>query len=89
MDLGAFRVSVLVYCYQFEARERSGIRTPRGNKHVKGVTYSAHLVGLGADVVYFERPPLEHAKRWAQQLGLKLVREGDHDHLQPLDWKAG
>lgn len=25
----------------------------------------------------------------AGRLGLKLIAEGDHDHLQPLDWRAG
>lgn len=25
----------------------------------------------------------------AERLGLRVFFEGDHDHLQPLDWKAG
>jgi hypothetical protein len=46
---------------------------------------SPHLCWLGADVVY-DGPAPEHGARWAMRLDLKLIREGDHDHLQPLDW---
>ena len=35
------------------------------------------------------RPPQEFRIEVARRLGLKLVIEEDHDHLQPLDWQAG
>jgi hypothetical protein len=56
---------------------------------VGGVTHSAHLAGLAVDVVY--DAPLAEAMRqgWASRFGLRLIVEGDHDHLQPLDWAAG
>ncbi len=60
-----------------------------GNRHVGGVERSAHLVWLAADVAYTTRLPLEARREWAERLGLRLLEEPDHDHLQPLDWKAG
>jgi hypothetical protein len=84
-----FRVALVLWCYLFEGRETSGIRTPRHNRDRKGVEYSAHQVGLASDVSYFTPPPIEKARAWAQRLGLRLVREKDHDHLQPRDWTAG
>tara|TARA_R100000963_G_C4546284_1_gene41157 strand:+ start:92 stop:226 length:135 start_codon:yes stop_codon:yes gene_type:complete len=44
------------------------------------------MVGLAADIVYSPnpKPPITQAKRRALKLGMKLIREGDHDHLQAL-----
>jgi hypothetical protein len=42
--------------------------------------------------VAWNRPdpmPLVEREERAMRLGLKLIDEGDHDHLQPLDWRAG
>lgn len=33
--------------------------------------------------------PLAEREERARRLGLKLIDEGVHDHLQPLDWRAG
>ena len=45
---------------------------------------SYHQTWLAADVGYHPnpKPPLAQARKRASQLGLKLIREGDHDHLQ-------
>jgi len=44
---------------------------------------------LGRLVIIPAKPPLAQRLDMAQRLGLLLLAEGDHDHLQPLDWKAG
>ena len=85
-----FSDAVLSFCILFEASETSGFRTGLRNEKVGGVPLSAHRVGLGKDVVYDSTPPNEAtAKARAQSLGLKLIREEGHDHLQPWEWLPG
>lgn len=87
-----FRAAVESYC---QITGADGItsywRSARRNKAVEGKDFSSHQVWLGSDVVYFGSNvmPVETRKVWAQRLGLFMYPEGDHDHLQPLDWKAG
>ena len=84
-----FRCAVFVYCVLTHASETQGFRTGLHNAKVGGVLHSPHLYGLGQDVVYDEPlPPLE-ADAVATRVGLKVIHEGDHDHLQPADWRAG
>ena len=65
-------------------------RTTTRNTAVGGVPFSAHRFWVGLDVVYDDSHPAEVARvEIARRLGLKLIPEGDHDHLQPLDWSAG
>ena len=64
-------------------------RSETRNKAVGGVEESAHKYWMGADVVYEVTPPEDQATRRAARLGLMLIREKDHDHLQPLDWAKG
>ena len=62
----------------------SYIRSPERNAQVHGHKDLLHLVGLAADVAYSPNPtpPIAQAKRRATKLGLRLIREGSHDHLQ-------
>lgn len=80
---------VLSYCLLLRASTTSTFRTVRHNQDVGGVPHSAHLLGLAADVVYDDAPPEEERREWADRLGLWLLVEADHDHLQPSDWRAG
>jgi hypothetical protein len=64
-------------------------RDPENNAAVGGVAHSAHLVWLAADVVYRTPRQLAERQEWASRLGLKLLPEHDHDHLQPITWAAG
>ncbi|MGH8908597.1 MAG: D-Ala-D-Ala carboxypeptidase family metallohydrolase [Egibacteraceae bacterium] len=64
-------------------------RTAQHNEDVGGVKYSAHQVDLAADVQYDEQLDEEYCRQLASRLHLRLVREGDHDHLEPLDWRRG
>jgi hypothetical protein len=84
-----FAGRALVYCAETGASVTSWIRTTRHNAVERGVPHSAHLIGLAVDVVYDEPVSEPDAQATARDLGLLLIREGDHDHLQPLTWRAG
>jgi hypothetical protein len=79
-----FASALIAYCYATTGSVTSWGRTPLHNRRVGGVTHSKHQLWLGADVVYDTRPTLATARRRATALGLKLLREADHDHLQAL-----
>ena len=81
-----FAWRVVSYCEITGASVTSWKRTTAHNAVVGGVAFSAHLLGLAVDVVYDEPGQLIWRTRWAERLGLRLIAEGDHDHLQPLDW---
>ena len=84
-----FRQAVESYCAFLGGSVTSYGRTPVHNVEVGGVKYSSHQFWLGADVVLDASWPLEHRKEVATRLGLFLWPESDHDHVQPLNWKAG
>ena len=86
MTPSEFTERVNAYCAWSRGTQTSGWRSPERNAQVGGHSHSYHMVGLAADVVYGPNPtpPKAQATRRARQLGLRLVREGSHDHLQPL-----
>jgi murein endopeptidase len=86
MSYAEFAEAVAQYCRLTGASVTSWWRTPSRNRQVGGVPHSAHLVGLAVDVVYDAPPPQTERQNWARRLGLKLIAENDHDHLQPLGW---
>jgi len=77
-----FADAIRAYCSATQGSITSWGRTAKRNKAVGGVAESAHLLWIAADVVY--DTPLDQAHRiaLASRLGLKLIDEGDHDHLQ-------
>lgn len=77
-----FAAAVYVYCMHMRASVTSWFRTPLHNSRVGGKHDSRHLIGLGADVVYDAVPLIQDRRALAEKLGLKLVLETDHDHLQ-------
>jgi hypothetical protein len=79
-----FAQALIAYCYATTGSVTSWGRTPTHNRRVGGVPHSKHQIWLGADIVYDERPPLATARRRATALGIRLLRESDHDHLQAL-----
>lgn len=81
--------AVRSFCYATRSSVSSYGRTKTHNALVGGVKYSAHRVWLGADVLYDNGGPPDDAAEIAARLGLRIVREGDHDHLQPENWRAG
>jgi hypothetical protein len=84
-----FNDAVMRYCDLAHASVTSGYRTVAHNHDKHGVTYSPHLFGLGADVVYDDGADMGLRAERARRLGLRLLVEADHDHLQPWDWQAG
>jgi len=84
-----FATRALVFCAETGASVTSWLRTHKHNTEERGVTHSAHLIGLAVDVVYDEPIAEDDAKATAADLGLLLIRGADHDHLQPQHWRAG
>ncbi len=84
-----FFAKLRAYCDHFAASVTSYGRTPAHNRAVGGVTNSPHLAWLAADLVYDTRPDELDATDFATLIGIRLIREQSHDHLQPLDWAAG
>lgn len=89
MTIGEFAQAVAEYCLLTRASETSGGRTVRHNEAVGGVAASPHLYFRGRDVVYDQVPPTHYRIDCARRLGLLVIIEDDHDHLQPIDWRAG
>ncbi len=84
MGPSEFSLAVMAYCCAMTASVTSWGRTPLHNHMIGGVEGSFHVIWLAADVVYDEAPPVEYRRMAALRLGLKLVVESDHDHLQPF-----
>ena len=89
MTRSEFTDAVYVLGLKHGASVTSWFRSDKHNTVVGGVPHSAHHFGLGCDFVYDTPPDAMLLGEDAKRLGLKLIREGDHDHLQPLDWVAG
>lgn len=74
---------------RYEFRETSGYRCALDNAAVGGVHYSAHQYWVGTDIIPrgdIDRKELIEA---ARRLGLFALDEGDHIHLQPVEWLPG
>jgi len=74
---------------RFKFRETSGYRSAAGNQLVGGVKYSSHQFWLGRDVLLDPGEDKDMFLEAARRLGLKVLDEGDHLHVQPLTWSAG
>ena len=84
MDIRDFAVAVETFCLAFGGSVTSWGRTADHNRMVGGVANSLHLTWRAVDVVYDRPVEKATAEDLASSLGLRLVREGDHDHLQAL-----
>lgn len=83
-SVGDFALAVYRYGKATGASVTSWGRTAARNKKVGGVRGSFHLTWKAVDVVYESKPSLKAAKEAAREQGLLLIREKNHDHLQPL-----
>jgi len=61
----------------------SWVRTSRRNKDVGGDPWSRHLDACAVDAYPDDPADRERAARECKRVGLVLVDEGDHWHLQP------
>ncbi len=89
MTRAEFNDAADTYCALFGASTTSGQRTLKHNKAVGGVANSAHLFGRARDVVYDTPPDSTACVEAGKRLGIRVIIEGDHHHLQPLSWQAG
>lgn len=91
MTIAEFAEAAYKYCLLHSASTTSGIRSTKHNKDVGGVPFSPHRFGVAMDVVYDDPLTRNELARIevAKRLGLRIVIENDHDHLQPLDWPVG
>lgn len=85
MTPAEFGDALRTYCETLGGSVTSWGRTVAHNAAVGGDPRSLHLAWRAADVVYDTRPPIERAQDVASMLGLKVYREGDHDHLRVAD----
>ena len=84
VNVGDFALAVYRYGKSTGGSVTSWGRTLKRNRKVGGVPNSYHLTWKAVDIVYDQRPPATEAKKAAAAQGLLLIREKDHDHLQPL-----
>jgi hypothetical protein len=83
MTVALFAEAVRAYSGLTTASVTSWGRTTKRNALVGGRPRSKHLDWLAVDVVYDTKPGLVEANDLAARHGLRLIREGTHDHLQP------
>lgn len=85
MDPLSFAARIMAYCASTGGSVTSWGRTSLHNAGVGGVDGSYHLSWLGADVVYdLPALPLTRRQTSARHVGLEIIAEADHDHLEPL-----
>jgi peptidase M15-like protein len=80
------KVRVLAALYPISVT--SWIRSRKHNTAVGGVPTSRHLLGLAVDVVIDPGADSTDFTLLASQLGLEVIPEGDHFHLQEPRSKA-
>lgn len=68
---------------RFPFRETSGYRSVGANRLVGGAEHSQHQHWLATDVVLDIPADQVAFTQQAQRMGLLVVDEGDHLHLQP------
>lgn len=82
MSPADFASRIVAYCSVTDASVTSWGRTKAHNESVGGVLGSLHQVWLAVDVTYDLPVSIHEAEHLAASLGLMLIREVDHDHLQ-------
>ena len=86
MTPSAFAEALQSYCGWSGGSVTSYGRSAARNAYVGGAEESRHLLWLAADVIYYpnEEPNMGKAQRMARKLGIRVIREDDHDHIQSL-----
>ncbi len=87
MTVGTFAelVSVVGTLYGFSVT--SWGRSLIHNKQEEGAEFSAHPCWLGVDGNLDDARNKPAFIRRCGQVGLKVLDEGDHLHVQPADWR--
>ena len=84
MTPAEFASACLAYCAATGGSVTSWGRTRKHNDAVDGVKDRAHLLWTACDVVYDDALPVDLRDKLAARLGLMLIHEGDHDHVQAV-----
>lgn len=83
MTIHQFADKLISYCYAVQGSVTSWGRTRKRNAEKGGVLDSSHRLWLGADVVLDDNAiTIAERELIAKRLGLTLIVEGNHDHLQ-------
>ncbi len=77
-----FADKVLALCLIYDCSETSGFRTDMRNTAVGGADDSRHKEALAKDIVPDDVRQTHEIKHAAQKLGLWVLVESDHIHLQ-------
>lgn len=98
MNLDEYWQAVHAYCERTLGSCDSWGRTPERSVAVGGYETDPHTWWMGADIIYtggmrtgWPRPlniPTQQAEAYADSLGLEIIHEKDHDHLQPKGWET-
>jgi uncharacterized protein YcbK (DUF882 family) len=83
-DIFSFIQTILCLGLRFRFSVTSWLRSQERNKAVGGSRDSNHMTALAVDVVLDGGEDTISFKLQANKLGLKVLDEGDHLHLQPL-----
>lgn len=83
MTITDFCWIIYLLCRVYGLSVTSWGRTEKRNAEVGGVPNSWHLRFLGVDVVPDDPIVFEPLQHLADQLGLELIAEGDHWHIEP------
>lgn len=89
MTVPQFCDAVAVLGKKYSGSVTSWGRSEKHSKAVGGFAGDPHTWWLGVDMTYDALPPLGVLTEDAKLLGLKVLREGTHDHYQPADFPAG
>lgn len=78
-----FHEAMMTLSTKYDFRVTSYFRSPKSNAAVGGVSRSWHQLWMACDVVLEEATQAADFVHDAQLLGLKVLNEGDHLHVQP------
>ncbi len=84
-----FLLALMQLYSKFPFSETGGQRTVQRNLDVDGTANSPHLHWVGRDVIFEKKPTRSELVETARRIGLTIIPERDHHHIQPAAWIAG
>ena len=87
MNPGDFAAAIIVLGQQFGGSVTSWGRTVKHTVAVGGFDGDPHTWWLGADLVWDQTPDRAALDLAASALGVQVLHEATHDHVQPVGWQ--
>ena len=84
--VGEFRTLICQLADVVALSETSGLRSVKRNAAIGGMPLSAHLIGLAVDVILDEPARVSELTAFAAKMGLIVLDDGDHVHIEPKAW---